>query len=166
MKSGIDRSSPVPRVPGSLAEPTVTLEMVAREAGVSASTVSRILNGTAQVRESKANAVRAAIVKLRFQPDPVARSLARGRSMTVGVITPALASPFYGEALSAIQSRLLQGNYSPLFMSGHWREADERRCIDHFLSRRVEGIQHEYEISLRRIEENIPRELARVAHRA
>ena len=54
----------------------VTLEMVAKEAGVSPSTVSRILNGTARVRDSKVRAVEAAIAKLQFMPNPVARSLA------------------------------------------------------------------------------------------
>jgi len=58
-------SRPEQSVPG---EGAVTLEMVAREAGVSPSTVSRILNGTARVRESKAAAVRAAIAKLQFMP--------------------------------------------------------------------------------------------------
>jgi len=118
----------------------VTLEMVAREAGVSPSTVSRILNGTARVRDSKVRAVEAAIAKLQFMPNPVARSLAGGRSMSVGVVTQAIDSPFYGVSLAAIEKGLLRANYSPLFVSGHWREGDERRCVDHLLSRRVEGI--------------------------
>lgn len=118
----------------------VTLEMVAREAGVSPSTVSRILNGTARVRESKVRAVEAAIAKLQFIPNPVARSLAGGKSMSVGVVTQAIDSPFYGVSLAAIEKGLLQSSYSPLFVSGHWREGDERRCVDHLLSRRVEGI--------------------------
>ncbi len=121
-------------------EAVVTLEMVAREAGVSASTVSRILNGTARVRDSKARAVNAAIAKLKFLPNPVAQSLARGKSMSVGIVTQAIASPFYAEALAAIEAALLRANYSPLFVSGHWREKDERRCIEHLLNRRVEGI--------------------------
>ena len=54
----------------SLPPGVVTLEMVAEEAGVSPSTVSRILNGTAKVRDSKVRAVRAAISKLQFQPNP------------------------------------------------------------------------------------------------
>jgi LacI family transcriptional regulator len=120
--------------------PVATLEMVAAEAGVSPSTVSRILNGTARVREAKRLAVEAAIAKLQFLPNPVARSLARGRSMAVGVVTQALDSPYYGAALVAIEQALLRANYSPLFVSGHWREHDERRCIEHLLSRRVEGI--------------------------
>lgn len=118
----------------------VTLEMVAKEAGVSPSTVSRILNGTARVRDSKVRAVEAAIAKLQFMPNPVARSLARGKSMSVGVVTQVIDSPFYGEALAAIEKGLLRANYSPLFVSGHWREDDERRCLDHLLSRRVEGV--------------------------
>jgi LacI family transcriptional regulator len=118
----------------------VTLEMVAKEAGVSPSTVSRILNGTARVRDSKVRAVEAAIAKLQFMPNPVARSLARGKSMSVGVVTQAIDSPFYGEALAAIEKGLLRARYSALIVSGHWREGDERRCVDHLLSRRVDGI--------------------------
>jgi LacI family transcriptional regulator len=119
---------------------TVTLEMVAKEAGVSPSTVSRILNGTARVREAKVRAVEAAIAKLQFMPNPVARSLAGGKSMSVGVVVQAIDSPFYGEALAAIEKGLLRAGYSALFVSGHWRESDERRAIDHLVGRRVEGI--------------------------
>jgi LacI family transcriptional regulator len=118
----------------------VTLEMVAKEAGVSPSTVSRILNGTARVRDAKVRAVEAAIAKLQFMPNPVARSLARGKSMSVGVVTQAIQSPFYGEALAAIEEGLLRARYSALIVSGHWREGDERRCVAHLLSRRVDGI--------------------------
>ena len=118
----------------------VTIEMVAKEAGVSPSTVSRILNGTARVRDSKVRAVEAAIAKLQFMPNPVARSLARGKSMSIGVVTQAIDSPFYGEALAGIEKGLLRAKYSPLFVSGHWREGDERRGVDHLLTRRVEGI--------------------------
>ena len=57
----------------------VTLEMVAEMAGVSPSTVSRILNGTAVVSEDKRAAVDQAIAELGFVPNPVARG-ARGRS--------------------------------------------------------------------------------------
>jgi LacI family transcriptional regulator len=117
-----------------------TLQMVAQEAGVSPSTVSRILNGTARVKPAKQQAVAAAISKLQFMPNPVAQSLARGRTMTVGVITQALDSPYYGAALTAIEQALLRADYSPVFASGHWREKDERRAIEQLTSRRVDGI--------------------------
>ncbi len=118
----------------------VTLEMVAREAGVSPSTVSRILNGTARVRDSKVRAVEAAIAKLQFLPNPMARSLAGGKSMSIGVVSQMIDSPFYGEALASIERGLLRAHYSALIVSGHWREGDERQGIAHLLGRRVEGI--------------------------
>jgi LacI family transcriptional regulator len=118
----------------------VTIEMVARAAGVSLSTVSRILNGTAVVSEPKGQAVRDAIATLGFVPNPVARGLAGGRTLSVGVMTQAIDSPFYGAALRGIEDQLEPAGYSPLFVSGHWNAAAEARCIDVLRSRRVDGI--------------------------
>ena len=117
-----------------------TIERVARKAGVSASTVSRILNGTAVVSQAKKQAVDDAIASLGFVPNPMARGLAGGRSLSVGVVTQAIDSPFYGAALRGIEDALDPAGYSPLFVSGHWNEAAEARCIDVLRSRRVDGI--------------------------
>jgi LacI family transcriptional regulator len=117
-----------------------TLEMVAQAAGVSPSTVSRILNGTAVVSEDKRAAVDQAIAQLGFVPNPVARGLAGGRTMSIGVITQAIDSPFYGGALRGIEDRLGEAGYSPLFVSGRWNAAHEAHCIEVLRSRRVDGI--------------------------
>jgi LacI family transcriptional regulator len=119
---------------------TVTLDRVAKEAGVSPATVSRILNGTAVVSAVRKAAVDAAIAKLGFVPNPVARGLAGGRTFSIGVVTQALDSPFYGSALRGIEEKLLPLGYSPLFVSGQWDAAVETRCMDVLLSRRVDGI--------------------------
>jgi LacI family transcriptional regulator, galactose operon repressor len=140
MKSAKRRTATKHSAGVAMGGPAVTLDMVAREAGVSASTVSRILNGTARVRDAKTRAVHAAIAKLQFLPNPLAQSLARGKTMQVGVVTQSLASPFYAEALGAVEAGLQRANYSPQFTSGHWRDVDERRCIESLLNRRVEGI--------------------------
>lgn len=118
----------------------VTLEMVAEAAGVSASTVSRILNGTAVVSQVKKQAVDEAIARLGFVPNPVARGLAGGRTLSIGVITQSIDSPFYGTALRGIEEALAPAGYSSLFVSGHWNAAEESRCIDVLRSRRVDGI--------------------------
>lgn len=118
----------------------VTLGMVAERAGVSPSTVSRILNGTAVVSEDKRKAVERAIAKLGFAPNPVARGLAGGRTLSIGVVTQAIDSPFYGSALRGIEEALGDAGYSPLFMSGHWRADEEARCIDVLRMRRVDGL--------------------------
>jgi LacI family transcriptional regulator len=114
--------------------------MVAERCGVSPSTVSRILNGTAVVSDEKRAAVEQAIAELGFVPNPVARGLAGGRTLSVGVVTQAIDSPFYGIALRGIEDELDRAGYSALFVSGHWNATEEARCIDALRSRRVDGI--------------------------
>ncbi|WP_221088664.1 LacI family DNA-binding transcriptional regulator [Deinococcus aquaedulcis] len=118
----------------------VTLTEVAREAGVSPSTVSRILNGTARVGDDKATQVRRAIEKLGYTRNAFARSLATGSSGIIGVLTPDIASPFYNDALSGIERGLMGSGYSPLMISGHWRTGEEEHAVELLLGRRVEGL--------------------------
>ena len=118
----------------------MTIERVAQEAGVSPSTVSRILNGTAVVSDEKRKAIDRAIARVGFVPNPMARGLAGGRTLSVGVVTQAIDSPFYGLALRGIEDVLGNAGYSPLFVSGHWHATEEARCIDVLRSRRVDGI--------------------------
>ncbi|MFM6996680.1 MAG: LacI family DNA-binding transcriptional regulator [Limnohabitans sp.] len=117
-----------------------TLGMVAKQAGVSPSTVSRILNGTARVSEDKQKLVRQVIDELGFRPDPTARGLAGGRTMSIGVLTQFIDSPFYGEALRGIEDVLHQAHYAPLFVSGHWNQEEERARLDLLQDRKIDGI--------------------------
>jgi LacI family transcriptional regulator len=118
----------------------VTLGMVAKASGVSPSTVSRILNGTAVVSQEKREAIDRAIAELGFIPNPIARGLAGGRTFSIGVVTQALDSPFYGVALRGIEEVLTPLGYSPLFVSGEWNEKEEARCIEVLRSRMVDGM--------------------------
>lgn len=131
----------MPKAPSASQRNTpVTLGMVAAASGVSPSTVSRILNGTAIVSPEKREAVDRAIAELGFVPNPVARGLAGGRTLSIGVVTQSIDSPFYGVALRAIEETLDAAGYSALFVSGHWDVAVEKRCIDTLRSRRVDGL--------------------------
>ncbi len=130
-----DAKSPPPRRAGP-----VKLHEVAQLAGVSPSTVSRILNGTAVVSELKRKAVEDAVSRLGFVPNPVARGLAGGRTLSIGVITQAIDSPFYGTALRGIEDELDPAGYNPLFMSGRWDASAEARCVSVLRARRVDGI--------------------------
>jgi LacI family transcriptional regulator len=118
----------------------VTIGRVARAAGVSASTVSRVLNGTAVVSDLKKQAIDEAIATLGFVPNPIARGLAGGRTFSIGVVTQALDSPFYGAAMRGIEDALQPAGYNALFVSGHWNAAAEARCIEVLQSRRVDGL--------------------------
>ncbi|HEY2038017.1 MAG TPA: LacI family DNA-binding transcriptional regulator, partial [Steroidobacteraceae bacterium] len=118
----------------------VTLRVIAREAGVSASTVSRIINGTVKVSDELKASVEAAIARHDFRPDAAARGLALGRTLTIGVLSQSIDSPFYAEGLRGVEQRLLHAGYAALFMSGNWNEVDEERCMRQFIDRGVDGI--------------------------
>lgn len=119
---------------------TVTLEHVARAAGVSPATVSRILNGTAKVSARRRAMVEEAIKTLKYRPNALARGLAQGRTNSIGVLTQDIASPFYGEALRGIEAALANSGVVPLFASGHWILKDEIQRMEHLLSRKVDGV--------------------------
>ena len=124
----------------SAAQEIVTLAMVAEAAGVSPSTVSRILTGHARVSDDKRRAVEEAIAQLHYEPNVLARGLAQGRTLSVGVLTQDINCPFYGEALRGIEDALVGTGIVPLFVSGHWNVQDEAERMTHLLSRRVDGI--------------------------
>jgi LacI family transcriptional regulator len=122
---------------------TSTLEDIAREAGVSASTVSRVLNGSKRVADEKRALVLAAIKRHGYRPNLVARGLVRGRSMTIGVLMQDISSPFFARMVSGIEQGLDHAAYRPMFASTHWRsdnQESESRSLQLLLERRVDGI--------------------------
>ena len=121
----------------------ITLEDIARAAGVSPSTVSRVLNGSKRVAENKRALVLAAIEQHNYRPNLVARGLVRGRSMTVGVLMQDISSPFFARMISGIEQGLDRGAYQPMFASTHWRaenQENELRSLQLLLERRVDGL--------------------------
>lgn len=100
------------------AKAPVTIHDIARAAGVSPSTVSRVLTGTTPVAEMKRTAVLAAVERLHYQPNVMARGLARGRSCSVGVLTQEINSEFYGDILKGIELGLQDTGFRPVFASG------------------------------------------------
>lgn len=81
-----------------------TLDDVARRAGVSKATVSRYLNGSLDLPDRTSGAIDAAILALDYTPNPHARRLSLGRSDTIGLIVPDIATPFFATLVSAIEA--------------------------------------------------------------
>ncbi|HEX6289556.1 MAG TPA: substrate-binding domain-containing protein [Herpetosiphonaceae bacterium] len=117
-----------------------TIHDIARAANVSPSTVSRVLNGGTPVTPQKRAAVLAAITALNFKPNPVARGLARGKSMAIGVLTQSMASLYYGELAQGIDQGLHGGLYHPVYATGQWRVDDELAALHLLLERQVDGL--------------------------
>ncbi len=118
----------------------VTIQDIAEKANVSKSTVSRVLNKSTLVKEHKRLAVLEAMEQLDFQPNQMARSLAGGRSMTVGVLTQDIGSPFYDLVARGVTIGLRDTQYSPIFVDGQWNAEVEEAALDTLLDRRVDGI--------------------------
>jgi LacI family transcriptional regulator len=119
---------------------TVTLLDVAREAKVSASTVSRYLNGTARISPHKRVAVDSAINLLNFKPNLSARSLKTGTTMTVGVLTQDIESLFFTRAMRGVEVGLNGSGYAPIMVSGKWNAKEEVERIRLLMARRVDGL--------------------------
>ena len=117
-----------------------TLIDVAREAGVSPSTVSRILNGTARVSDAKRDAVLAAIKRTNFAPNQMAQALKKGRSMTIGIVVQDISSPFFDETLRGVDDGLKDTGFTSVIVSGHWNAQEESDRIRLLLARKVDGI--------------------------
>jgi len=117
-----------------------TLLDVARRAGVSASTVSRILNGTAKVADAKRQKVLEAIKALNFTPNQLAQNLKSGNSMTIGIVVQDISSPFFDEALRGVDEGLKGTGYTSVIVSGHWNAEEEEERIRLLLARKVDGI--------------------------
>jgi LacI family transcriptional regulator len=122
------------------ADGKVTILDIAAKANVSASTVSRVLRGSARVTEAKQRAVMRAVEELQYRPNIFAKSLASGQSMTIGVITQNFGSPFYDGILQGILLGLERTEYWPLFADGRWHPDMEKRALYQLLDRRVDGL--------------------------
>lgn len=95
---------------------TVTIEEVARVAGVSRSTVSRVVNGSTAVSAEALEAVRHAIDELNYVPNQAARSLASSRTLAIGVIIPEdtyrfFGDPFFAAIVSGINATIASSPY-------------------------------------------------------
>jgi DNA-binding LacI/PurR family transcriptional regulator len=88
-----------------------TIRDVAREANVGVGTVSRVLNDSPAVREETRQKVLAAIETLDYTPNPIARRLSTGQTLTIGVILPYLTLPSYIERLRGVQTTLADSEY-------------------------------------------------------
>lgn len=82
---------------------TASLKDVADAAGVSVTTVSRLLNGSLQLPAETKQRIDDAIRALRYEPNPHARRLSRGRSDTIGLVVPDISNPFFATLVSAVE---------------------------------------------------------------
>jgi DNA-binding LacI/PurR family transcriptional regulator len=107
-----------------------TLEQVARLAGVSIATASRVVTGAVPVSPDRRARVERAIAELSYVPDERARDLRRATTRTVGIVVPSLESPLHGEVFRLVHRALQRGGSTVLvFESDDDRDA-ERAAVE------------------------------------
>lgn len=117
-----------------------TIYEVAALAGVSLSSVSRVMNNHPHVSEKTKIIVNAAMKELGYRPNSVARSLASKRSDCIGILVSELHGPFYGDMLSGIESELRTAGKHAIITAGHSDEATEKAGIDFLIDRNCDAL--------------------------
>jgi len=108
---------------------SVTIRDVAREAGVSVATASRVLNGKDVVRPLTRDRILAVMAELGFSPSPSARRLSLGRTLTIGVVVSFLTRPQAAERLRGVDAVLADSEFDLVIYNV---ESVQKR--DHYLS--------------------------------
>ena len=103
-----------------------TLADVAELAGVSLTTVSRVLNNRGYLSEKTKKNVADAIQTLGYRPNSLARALHGKRTQTVGLIVPAVSLPFFGELAVEVENALAEAGYRILICNSMGRADRER----------------------------------------
>lgn len=117
-----------------------SIHQVARHAGVSAATVSRVINGTKYVSPQTRERVLRAIEELGFQPNVAARNLRLRQTQIVGVLLPSLEDYFFGSLAFVIEKALLAQGYRPLFCSTENSPYKETDYLTMLTAQRVDGL--------------------------
>jgi DNA-binding LacI/PurR family transcriptional regulator len=118
----------------------MTLDDVARKAGVSTATVSRVLNEAGPVRPATRGRVLDAIRELNYHPNVHARSLAGGRSRTIGLVVSNIENPFFLDIYHALEWAARQRGYEVVISSTGYSPAQLTSSVRQLVARRPSGL--------------------------
>jgi LacI family transcriptional regulator len=117
-----------------------TIREIAREAGVSTATVSRVVNRPEQVSDATLQHVLAVIDRNHYVLDGMAVGLASRRSSLIGLIIPTITNSIYDASTQAVQKTAQESGYTVLLAVSEYSEAQEALQVHKLIERRVEGI--------------------------
>lgn len=118
----------------------MTVYDIAKEAGVSAATVSRVLTGNVPVNEKTRQRVMEILEKHNFRPSSVARSLKARRSKTIGFIVPDITNPYFSQLFLEVEMKASEYGYTVILCNSHSDYARESQIMDVLLAKEVEAI--------------------------
>lgn len=119
---------------------TITIYDVAREAGVSMATVSRVVNGNPNVKPSTRKKVSEVIERLNYRPNAVARGLASKKTTTVGVILPSVTNLFFASLARGIDDIAAMYKYNIILANSDESKEKEISVFKTILDNQVDGM--------------------------
>jgi len=117
-----------------------SIKDVAKRAGVTVTTVSRVLNNRGYISEETRKKVYKAMEELNYQPNEIARALFRKRSYFLGLIIPDISHPFFGEIAKYIEYYAYIKGYKILLCNSHLDNKKEKEYIEMLKRHQVDGI--------------------------
>ncbi|WP_019636591.1 LacI family DNA-binding transcriptional regulator [Paenibacillus fonticola] len=118
----------------------ISIKDVAKYAGVSVATVSRVLNNSGYVGQDTRKKVEKAIEELNYKPNEVARSLFKKQSTTIGLIVPDIMNPFFPELARAVEDTAIQLGYNVILCNSDGDQKKEQNYLDILQQQYVNGI--------------------------
>lgn len=119
---------------------SITIYDIAKEAGVSASTVSRVLTNSANVRSEKREKVLALIEKYNFKPNALARGLADTKTRTIGVLAADVRNPYYASLFVACENAARDRDYTVILCNSLGETEKEVDLLGKFQEQKVDAI--------------------------
>lgn len=117
-----------------------TMAEIAREAGVSTTTVSHVLNRTRQVNEKTIERVYAAIERTGYRPSSIARALAGARTRSIGLAISGISNPYFMDLVAAIEAEAAAHGHTLLLADTHDEPQKEFQMVQELVLRRVDGL--------------------------
>jgi LacI family transcriptional regulator len=118
----------------------ITIKDIAARAGVSISTVSRVVNQTVRVDPATEQRVHEAIETLGYRPNLLARSFRRKITLTIGLLVPDNSNPFFAEMARVIEDAGFREGYSVILCNSDLSEIKQSDYVDVLLAKRVDGV--------------------------
>ena len=124
----------------AMSKPQITIKDIARELGVSASTVSRALKNNPDISQETRNLIHKYAKEHNYKPNALALNLRTSRSNTIGVIVPQLIHHFFSCVLSGIEETAAKAGYNILIAQSNEKYDQEVKIVHSFLAARVCGV--------------------------
>ncbi|AMK50500.1 hypothetical protein LF65_05397 [Clostridium beijerinckii] len=117
-----------------------TIKDVAKIAGVTVTTVSRVLNNRGYISEATREKVNAAMEELHYQPNEIARSLFRRKSNLLGLVVPNVSHSFFSELTNYVEFYAYQAGYKVLVCNSYKDSVKEKDYVEMLKRNQVDGI--------------------------